>query len=197
MTAAVPADGDGVRVCRIHKRRQSFISARERNLLRPSGLWFFGFKFREPGIGHHPGPRRHNSFSAPPGIDVFLMFSNTASRARRARGTQTLDLIVARADSQMARASRVPASFATRACRGVRTPPPPRRRCPASDIDHSARSSDGLVAATVPARSSAWAIRSATSSRHGAAMICTPMGSGWNGTGTVTTGRPMNEIGWV
>jgi len=49
MTAAVPADGDGVRVCRIHKRRQSFISARERNLLRPSGLWFFGFKLREPG----------------------------------------------------------------------------------------------------------------------------------------------------
>src|SRR5262249_57105461 len=81
--------------------------------------------------------------------------------------------------------------------RSLRTPPSPRRRCPASDIHYSARSSDGLVAATVPARSSAWAICSATSSRHGAAMICTPMGSGWSGTGTTTAGRPMNEIGWV
>ena len=40
-------------------------------------------------------------------------------------------------------------------------------------------------------------MRSATSSRHGAAMICTPIGSGASGTGTATTGRPMKEIGWV
>jgi hypothetical protein len=31
----------------------------------------------------------------------------------------------------------------------------------------------------------------------GAAMICTPIGIGTSGTGTATTGRPMNEIGWV
>ena len=48
-----------------------------------------------------------------------------------------------------------------------------------------------------PSVSSAWAMRSAMSSRHGAAMICTPIGSGSSGTGTATTGRPMNEIGWV
>jgi hypothetical protein len=35
------------------------------------------------------------------------------------------------------------------------------------------------------------------SSRQGAAMICTPMGKGVSGTGTATTGSPMNEIGWV
>ena len=40
-------------------------------------------------------------------------------------------------------------------------------------------------------------MRSAMSSRQGAAMICTPIGSGFSGTGTATTGRPMNEIGWV
>ena len=55
----------------------------------------------------------------------------------------------------------------------------------------------GLGAAATPACSSACAMRSATSSRHGAAMICTPIGSGSSGTGTATTGRPMNEIGWV
>ena len=54
----------------------------------------------------------------------------------------------------------------------------------------------GALAAT-PLCSSAWAMRSATSSRHGAAMICTPIGIGVSGTGTATTGRPMNEIGWV
>src|SRR5262245_57421972 len=96
MTAAVPADGDGVRVCRIHKRRQSFISAGERNLLRPSGLWLFGSSSENLGIGHHPGAQTIQFVFRPPGIDVFLMFSNTASRARRARGTQTPDLIVAR-----------------------------------------------------------------------------------------------------
>src|SRR5262249_14045843 len=57
--------------------------------------------------------------------------------------------------------------------------------------------SEGLLAATMAAVSSAWAMRSATSSRQGAAMICTPIGNGSSGTGTATTGRPMNEIGWV
>ena len=28
-------------------------------------------------------------------------------------------------------------------------------------------------------------------------MICTPIGIGTSGIGTATTGRPMNEIGWV
>ena len=53
------------------------------------------------------------------------------------------------------------------------------------------------MAATTPSASSACAMRSATSSRHGAAMICTPIGNGASGTGTATTGKPMKEIGWV
>ena len=57
--------------------------------------------------------------------------------------------------------------------------------------------SAGRGAATTPCASSAWAMRNATSSRHGAAMICTAIGNGASGTGTATTGRPMNEIGWV
>ena len=40
-------------------------------------------------------------------------------------------------------------------------------------------------------------MRRAMSSRQGAATICTPIGSGSSGTGTATTGRPMNEMGWV
>ena len=40
-------------------------------------------------------------------------------------------------------------------------------------------------------------MRKATSSRHGAAMICTPIGKGDIGTGATTTGRPIKEIGWV
>ena len=55
----------------------------------------------------------------------------------------------------------------------------------------------GRGATATLAFSSAWAMRSATSSRQGAAMICTPIGSGSSGTGTATTGRPMNEIGCV
>src|SRR5262245_35996254 len=55
----------------------------------------------------------------------------------------------------------------------------------------------GSVAATVLLSSRACATRSATSSRHGAAMICTPTGSGESGTGTATTGRPTKEIGCV
>src|SRR4051794_9119920 len=57
--------------------------------------------------------------------------------------------------------------------------------------------SAGCGAATALLSSSACAIRSAMSSRHGAAMICTPIGSGASGTGTATTGSPMNEVGWV
>src|SRR5437867_993897 len=55
----------------------------------------------------------------------------------------------------------------------------------------------GAGAAATPMRSSACATRNAISSRQGAAMICTPIGIGSSGTGTATTGRPMNEIGWV
>ena len=55
----------------------------------------------------------------------------------------------------------------------------------------------GRGAAATPFCSSACAMRSAMSSRQGAAMICTPIGSGSSGTGTATTGRPMKEIGWV
>src|SRR5580700_4533154 len=57
--------------------------------------------------------------------------------------------------------------------------------------------SAGRGAATTPRASRAWAMRKPTSSRHGAVMICTAIGNGASGTGTATTGRPMNEIGWV
>ena len=41
-------------------------------------------------------------------------------------------------------------------------------------------------------------MRSATSSRQGAVMICTPIGNASPSiTGTATTGKPMKEIGWV
>src|SRR5262249_41087444 len=53
----------------------------------------------------------------------------------------------------------------------------------------------GRGAAATPMFSSAWATRSATSSRQGAAMIWMPIGSGSRGIGTAATGRPMNEIG--
>ena len=59
------------------------------------------------------------------------------------------------------------------------------------------QNSGGRIAAATPWVSSACAMRSATSSRHGAAMICTAIGNGVSGTGTATTGSPMNEIGWV
>src|SRR5262249_21884836 len=55
----------------------------------------------------------------------------------------------------------------------------------------------GVPAATAPPCSSACAMRSAISSRQGAAMIWMPIGKGLSGTGTATTGRPMKEIGWV
>jgi hypothetical protein len=55
----------------------------------------------------------------------------------------------------------------------------------------------GRGAATAPTASRAWATRKAMSSRHGAATIWTPIGSGDSGTGTTTTGSPMKEIGWV
>ena len=55
----------------------------------------------------------------------------------------------------------------------------------------------GRDALATPACSTAKAARSARSSRQGGAMICTAMGRGESGTGTATTGRPMNEIGCV
>src|SRR6185312_13517477 len=65
------------------------------------------------------------------------------------------------------------------------------------EIDFHHDSPLGAGAAATPICSSACATRSAMSSRHGAAMICTPIGIGCSGTGTATTGSPMNEIGWV
>ena len=55
----------------------------------------------------------------------------------------------------------------------------------------------GRCAAATPCCSSACAMRKATSSRHGAQMICTPIGKGDSGTGATTTGRPIKEIGCV
>ena len=73
--------------------------------------------------------------------------------------------------------------------------------CGAKSVASGAKACDqnsgGRIAAATPWVSSAWAIRSATSSRHGAAMICTAIGNGVSGTGTATTGSPMKEIGWV
>jgi len=65
MTAAVPANGEGVRVCRIYKRRQSFISVGERNLLRQQELCVFG-----SSLGIAPRPTRDIRFP-PSRIDVF------------------------------------------------------------------------------------------------------------------------------
>src|SRR5262249_57437207 len=91
-------------------------------------------------------------FSRRPGFDVFFLFQKAANEMGR------LDGASAQARLEHADILRDDPP------RSLRTPPSPRRRCPASDIHYSARSSDGLVAATVPARSSAWAICSATSS---------------------------------
>src|SRR5271165_4429158 len=54
-------------------------------------------------------------------------------------------------------------------------------------------------ARTTPSRSNVRATRSARSSRHGGAMSCTPIGNFLPSvhTGAATTGKPMNEIGWV
>src|SRR5262249_5020762 len=76
MTAAVPADGDRVRVCRIHKRGQSFISVRERNLSRSGKLNLFGPNRGNPGK-HFPRRDIRRVFR-PSSIDVFVMFSNRA-----------------------------------------------------------------------------------------------------------------------
>ena len=72
-----------------------------------------------------------------------------------------------------------------------------REQIPAWIRSHAGTLSEGLGATTAPMCSSAWATRRAISSRQGAAMICTPIGSGCKGTGTATTGKPMNEIGCV
>jgi hypothetical protein len=53
-------------------------------------------------------------------------------------------------------------------------------------------------ALAMPSRSSARATRSALLSRHGAATICTPIGSSPGArSGTATVGKPMNESGCV
>jgi hypothetical protein len=48
----------------------------------------------------------------------------------------------------------------------------------------------------VTANDTRWLKRMGDAQRWGAATICTPIGNDWSGTGTATTGRPMNEIGW-
>ena len=72
MTAAVPANGDGIRVCRIYNRRQSFISAGERNLLRQQELCVFGSSL---GVA----PRQPGTFVfRSRALMFFLTFSNNA-----------------------------------------------------------------------------------------------------------------------
>ena len=65
------------------------------------------------------------------------------------------------------------------------------------DVHRHPPKAEGVGAATMFIVSSACAMRSAISSRQGAAMICTPIGKGLSGTGTATTGSPMKEIGCV
>ena len=79
MSATVPADGDRVRVCRIHKRRQSFISPRERNLSQSGKLGFFGLNQEKSGIRHHSHEGTFGRLAGPSGLGVFVMFCNHAS----------------------------------------------------------------------------------------------------------------------
>jgi hypothetical protein len=72
MMAAVPADGDRVRVCRIHNRRQSFISAREWNLSPSGKLNSFGPNQGNSGIGNHSRE------------GTFVVFSGVAFSGRQA-----------------------------------------------------------------------------------------------------------------
>ena len=62
----------------------------------------------------------------------------------------------------------------------------------------------GAGGPATPARSSARAARNNRSSRHGAAMSCTPIGrppgapaAPGSASGTAMAGKPMQEIGWV
>src|SRR5215510_4997727 len=112
MTAAVPADGDRVGCAEFTNDASHLFRCAGGTFCDRRDYGFSASSLENLGIGHHPGAQTAQFVFGPPGIDVFLMFSDTASRARRARGTQTPDLIVAREDSQMAPASRVPASFA-------------------------------------------------------------------------------------
>jgi len=61
------------------------------------------------------------------------------------------------------------------------------------DIHQAAASSDSRVTAN----DTRLLKRIGDARRRGAATICTPIGKGWSGTGTATTGRPMNEISWT
>ena len=81
MTAAVPADGDGVRVCRIHKRRQSFIFGARAEPFATAGTMVFRLKLREPGNWTSSrGSRRHNSFSTRRALMFSLCFLMTPTR---------------------------------------------------------------------------------------------------------------------
>src|SRR5215471_14797612 len=75
MTAAVPANGDGIRVCRIYNRRQSFISVGERNLLRQQELCVFGSSL---GIAPRPTGTFFSAVFRRRVLMFFLMFFNNA-----------------------------------------------------------------------------------------------------------------------
>src|SRR5262245_34430980 len=63
---------------------------------------------------------------------------------------------------------------------------------------YSAENADATGALATPVCSKWRATRIATSSRQGAAIICTARGNpASNQTGAATTGKPMNEMGWV
>lgn len=83
-------------------------------------------------------------------------------------------------------------------------PSPMRERgSPGQRLSGAARTRHPYSMATgarvTPAASSVAATRSTRSSRQGAAITCTPIGSASPSvhTGTEAAGRPMNEIGWV
>jgi len=88
MTTAVPADGDRVRVCRIHKRGQSFISIRERNLSRSGKLNCSVRIEGTPGLESIPAQGTFGTFFASD-IDVFVMFSHSASGVNRLDGSKS------------------------------------------------------------------------------------------------------------
>ena len=75
---------------------------------------------------------------------------------------------------------------------------PAQREWPLSGMIASLPSAMGARNDAVPFEGARDA-QSARSSRHGAAMICTPIGSLSPSVhnGAATTGRPMNEMGWV
>ena len=116
-------------------------------------------------------------------IAVEVFADAVAERARVVRGTARR--------ARRRRSSPAPS-------RSARTRASPRRRTSGRSISILSILFGGRGAARDAGAAPAHGRRaSAMSSRQGAAMICTPIGSGSSGTGTATTGRPMNEIGWV